>query len=62
MGVEPFKDVYKILGVKDSATSKEIKKAYRRRALEVHPDKNPNNPKAGINYPNLILTLTLTLI
>ena len=33
------KDYYKILGIKRSATVKEIKKAYRMKSLEHHPDK-----------------------
>ena len=37
-------NLYNILGVRKSATIKEIKKAYRRRALESHPDKNLNVP------------------
>uniref|UniRef100_A0A8C7FHY8 DnaJ homolog subfamily C member 17 n=1 Tax=Oncorhynchus kisutch TaxID=8019 RepID=A0A8C7FHY8_ONCKI len=37
----------KLLGIKDTATAKEIKKAYRQKALTCHPDKNPDNPKAA---------------
>ncbi|XP_076835353.1 dnaJ homolog subfamily C member 17 isoform X2 [Brachyhypopomus gauderio] len=40
-------DLYGLLGVEGRATEKEIKKAYRQRALSCHPDKNPDNPKAA---------------
>ncbi|XP_065111306.1 dnaJ homolog subfamily C member 17 [Paramisgurnus dabryanus] len=40
-------DLYALLGVESVATQKQIKKAYRQRALSCHPDKNPDNPKAA---------------
>lgn len=39
-------DYYAVLGVGPDASQKEVKSAYRARARELHPDKNPDNPEA----------------
>ena len=43
-------DFYDILGVTKSSTEAEIKKAYRKKAIEFHPDKNPGNAEAEENF------------
>tara|TARA_B110000879_G_scaffold63103_1_gene88708 strand:- start:11822 stop:12679 length:858 start_codon:yes stop_codon:yes gene_type:complete len=39
-----LKSNYNILGLKDNATSEEVKKAYRKLAMQYHPDINPDSP------------------
>lgn len=50
---------YHILGVDVEADETAIRKAYRKKALECHPDKNPNNPKASELFHELSKALEI---
>lgn len=47
------KDYYQILGASEQATEDQIKKAYRKLALEHHPDRNPNDPQSEERFKEI---------
>ncbi len=48
-----YRDYYKILGVPRSASANEIKGAYRKLAMQYHPDRNPGNKQAEERFKEM---------
>jgi curved DNA-binding protein CbpA len=52
-------NLYEILGISKSATENEIKRAYRRRSMECHPDKNGGEETEDFRSVNLAYTILM---
>jgi len=52
-------DLYELLNISVDAGEKEIRRAYRKKALKCHPDKNPDNPSAAQLFHQLSEALEL---
>jgi tetratricopeptide (TPR) repeat protein len=53
LGGSSHLDSWKILGLSPDATDDQVKSAYRRLALDTHPDRNPNEPSAAEHFRNI---------
>lgn len=51
-------DPYRVLGIEVTATEQQVKKAYRKRSLKCHPDKNPT-PEAAQEFHRISIALAI---
>jgi len=48
--VKANEDFYQLLGIEPGAEESEIRRAFRRKSVKFHPDKNPGNEEAAETY------------
>lgn len=46
----PKKDLYRTLGIRPNSSAETVKKAYRKKAMKYHPDRNPGDEAAAAEY------------
>ena len=46
-------NLYEALGVSETASQEDIKKAYRKLSLQYHPDRNNNSPESTLKFQNI---------
>ena len=55
------RDYYEILGVSRDSSAAELKKAFKKKAMKYHPDRNPDNPEAAASLKKLLKHMTFYL-
>ena len=48
-----YKDYYKVLGVERSASADDVRKAYRKLAMQYHPDRNPGDKQSEDRFKEI---------
>ena len=56
------RDYYETLEVSRSASNAELKKAFKKKAMKYHPDRNPDDPEADKKFRNVQKPMTSYLI
>ena len=49
-----MRDPYLVLGIPRDSTEDDVKQAFRKLAMQYHPDRNPNNPEAEAKFKELV--------